>query len=292
MNICEDYSLLLKNLGDITIKLNYSLKSLNKYSTGGNAKAVIFPSNYKELERAIGFVKNRYPYFIIGGGSNLLVSDKGYNGVIISTLNVDKIDIKSNLLTADCGAKLCNVIKEMQDNCFSGLEFAVGIPATVGGAVAMNAGCFGKSVSDCVKYVVCESGVYTNSECGFSYRTSRFLNGEVILKVCFSLQPIEEDILQERINSYKSFRKNPKGKNCGSIFRNDGYFAGKIIDEVGLKGYSIGGAKISKEHANFIIADNNCTSQDIYNLIKTIKEKVYAKKQILLNEEIIYLGEF
>lgn len=292
MNNNINYQDLTSILLGLDVKCDYSLKSLNRYGTGGNAKAVVFPSSSEELKYAVNTLKGKVPYCVIGGGSNLLVSDKGFDGVVISTLKVNRIDLKGNLLTADCGAKMGAVIKEMQDNCFSGLEFSIGIPATVGGAVAMNAGCYGKSVSETVKYVVTESGVYTNSECEFGYRTSRFLKGETILKVCFSLEPSEEDVIEEKIKSYKGFRKNPKGKSCGSVFKNDGYFAGKIIDEVGLKGYAIGGARISNEHANFIIASDNCSSLDIYKLIKYVKEKVYVKKQIELLEEIVYLGEF
>ena len=292
MNNKLNYQDLTSMLLGLEVKADYSLKSLNRYGTGGNAKAVVFPTSSLELKFIINTIKGKFPYCVIGGGSNLLVSDKGFDGLVISTLNVNGIDLKGNLLTCECGAKMSSAIKEMKDNCFSGLEFSVGIPATVGGAVAMNAGCYGKSVSDTVKYVVTENGVYTNSECNFGYRTSRFLNGETILKVCFSLEPSEEDVIEEKIKSYTGFRKNPKGKSCGSVFKNDGYFAGKIIDEVGLKGYKIGGAKISNEHANFIIADETCTSQDVYNLIKYVKEKVYSKKQIELLEEIVYLGEF
>lgn len=292
MSNAENYLALLDKLKNVEYKLDYSLKGLNRYGTGGNAKVVFFPKNVEELSLVIKEVKNNYPYYVIGGGTNLLVSDSGFDGVVISTLQVKNKSLKSNLFLVDCGEKLSNVIQDMKNNCFGGLEFAIGIPATVGGAVAMNAGCFGNTISEVVKYVIADSGVYSNSECGFGYRTSRFLKGDVILSVCFSLEPTEEDLIEEKIKNYKSFRKNPKGKNCGSVFKNEGYFAGKVIDEVGLKGYKIGGAKVSSEHANFIIADNTCTSQNIYDLIKIIKEKVYDKKQISLVEELVYLGEF
>ncbi len=288
----KNYLALLDKLKNIEYKVDYPLKGLNRYGTGGNAKVVVFPKNVQELSLVLKEVKGKYPYYVIGGGTNLLISDLGFDGVVISTLQVKSKSLKSNLFLVDCGARLQDVIIEMKNNCFGGLEFAIGIPATVGGAVAMNAGCFGKSVSEVVKYVIADSGVYSNSECCFGYRTSRFLNGDTILSVCFSLEPTEEDIIEDRIKNYKSFRKNPKGKNCGSVFKNEGYFAGKVIDEVGLKGFRIDGAKVSTEHANFIVADTNCTSQNIYDLIKTIKDRVYLKKQISLVEELVYLGEF
>jgi UDP-N-acetylmuramate dehydrogenase len=287
------YFQLINDLGSISNERDYPLSLLNRYGTGGNADLVVFPNNEEELKRVIKLIKGKYPFTVIGGGSNLLISDKGYHGVVISTKRLTSIEIKGCLLTADCGVKLKSVVEEMQNNSFSGLEFSVGIPATVGGAVCMNAGCYGKSVGDKIRYVVTDEKTYGVKECDFGYRKSRFLNSnEVILKACFNLRPEEQDYIEEKLSLYKSFRKNPKGKTCGSVFKNDGYFAGKIIDEVGLKGYRVGGAKISNEHANFIIAEKGATSTDIYNLIKQIKEKVYEKKQINLNEEIIYFGEF
>ena len=172
-------------LGSIPNALNFSLKTLNSYGTGGSAKLAIFPRSTEELLVALNLVKGAYNYVVLGGGSNVLISDKGFDGVVISTKNVNKITVKSNLLTADYGVKISSVIKEMSDNCFSGLEFLVGVPATVGGAVAMNAGCYNKCISDAVKFVTTEVKTYSKSECEFAYRHSRFLNGETILKVCF-----------------------------------------------------------------------------------------------------------
>ena len=290
--LLNNYLELSTLLGSIPNALNFSLKTLNSYGTGGSAKLAIFPRSTEELLVALNLVKGAYNYVVLGGGSNVLISDKGFDGVVISTKNVNKITVKSNLLTADCGVKISSVIKEMSDNCFSGLEFLVGVPATVGGAVAMNAGCYNKCIADAVKFVTTEVKTYSKSECEFAYRHSRFLNGETILKVCFLMENSEEDLILEKLKAYKNARRNPKGKTCGSVFKNEGYFAGKIIDEVGLKGYKINGAEISKEHANFIVANEHATSKDIYDLIKTVKEKVYKEKQIELFEEVIYIGEF
>lgn len=115
---------------------------------------------------------------------------------------------------------------------------------------------------------------------------------ETILEVCFNFSPAEYDDIEEKIKTYKSFRKNPKGRSCGSVFKNDGFFAGKVIDEAGLKGKRIGGAKVSDEHANFIIADSGATSKNIYDLIKFVKKKVLEEKNLTLLEELVYLGEF
>ncbi len=287
------YGYLFEKLEGITVIKNYNVKHLSRYKTGGVADLYIEPNNIEQMVKAIDVVKGICPYFIVGGGNNLLISDNGFKGAIIHTKNLNKREIKGNLYIAECGVKMQSVIEDMRLNSLGGLEFAVGIPSTVGGAVCMNAGCYGKSVGDLVCYVITEKGIISKNDCAFSYRASRFLNGdEAIVKVCFSLKPSELDVIEEKLLTYKTFRKNPKGRSCGSVFRNDGFYAGKIIDECGLKGTTYGGAKVSSEHANFIIAGSKCTSQDIYNLIQIIKEKVYEKRGIKLVEELVYLGEF
>lgn len=280
-------------LSGIEVKKDFNVSALTRYKTGGCADLFIQPNTIEELTFALKVLKGVCPYYFIGGGNNLLVSDSGVKGAVISTTKLTGKQIKGNLYIADCGVKLSSVIEDMRLNSLSGLEFAVGIPATVGGAVTMNAGCYGKSVGDYVCYVLTDSGIIKKDDANFSYRSSIFKEQNLgVLKVCFSLKPSESDIIEEKIQNYKASRKTPKGRNCGSVFKNDNYFAGKVIDECGLKGYKIGGAHVSNEHANFIIADDNCSSKNIYDLIKLIKEKVFEKKQIKLIEEVCYLGEF
>ena len=291
LNISER-NFLKEKLGNVPFETDYPLKNFSRYKTGGIGKIAVFPTTIDELIYSVDILEKEYPVFVIGGGSNLLISDNGFNGAVISTLKLDKISLTGNLLTAECGAKLIDLLNESVMNSLGGLEFSVGIPATVGGAVCMNAGCYNKCIGDTVRFVVSNKGTYSKEECLFDYRTSRFKNGEVILKVCFSLTPSEEDVIEEKIKTYKGFRRTPKGRNCGSVFKNDGYFAGKVIDDIGFKGFKLGGAKISDSHANYIIAEEGATSSDIYNLIQTIKDKVFKEKQIQLKEEIIYLGEF
>ena len=291
MNNCYKY--IAENLSGIQVLSDYNVGSLTRYGTGGNADLYVVPKNQEELIKTLNVVKGICPYFLLGGGNNLLVSDKGYRGVVIHTKNLTGKEIKGNLYVAECGVKMQTVINDMRLNSLSGLEFAVGIPATVGGAVCMNAGCYGKTISDYVCYVVTENGTVSKKSCKFSYRNSRFLTEkETVIKVCFTLTPSESDIIEEKLSAFKGFRKNPKGRSCGSVFKNDGCFAGKVIDECGLKGYSVGGAKVSLEHANFIIAERGCTSQHVYDLINKVKDKVYEKRQINLIEELVYLGEF
>lgn len=287
-----DFNYVSDKLCGLDVLKGVCLKNYCRYKTGGNAAAMVFPKTAGELKRAVTALKGTVPYFILGGGNNVLISDNGYDGVVISTLKLNDVTFKGNLCVAGAGAKLSDIIRLAALNSLSGLEFAVGIPATAGGATAMNAGCYGKSVSGAVLYAVTENGVYKNGECGFDYRTSRFLGSEAVLEVCFNLTPAEYEDIEEKIKSYKGFRKNPKGRSCGSVFKNDGFFAGKVIDEAGLKGKRVGGAKISEEHANFIVAGAGATSKDIYDLIKFVKKKVFEEKNLTLYEELVYLGEF
>ena len=287
------YAFITEKLEGIAVYKDQNVGVLTRYKTGGNADLLIVPKTAEELVKSINAVKGVCPYFILGGGNNVLVSDNGFRGAVIHTKNLNRREIKGNLYIAECGVKMQTVIEDMSLNSLGGLEFAVGIPSTVGGAVCMNAGCYGKSVGDAVCYVITENGIVSKNGCDFSYRSSKFLTeNETAIKVCFSLKPSEPDVIEEKLSAYKSFRKNPKGKSCGSVFRNDGFYAGKIIDECGLKGLAIGGARVSQEHANFIIANGRARSQDIYDVIQKVKEKVYEKRGIFLVEEIVYLGEF
>ncbi len=286
-----DYSNFLKKLENIEYKTNENLGKYSFYGCGGACPIMVFPESIDEFRHILSLLKE--PPFILGNGSDILVSDKGYNGVVINTERLNKITVKGNLIIAECGAKLSQVIKTATENSLTGLEFAVGVPASVGGAVCMNAGCFGKSISDSICYVVSNSGTYNNGNCSFAYRSSRF-ELDPIFKACFKLKSWDYDTIEAKLEHYKKIRgsKAPKGKSCGSVFKNEDYFAGKLIDEAGLKGYNLGGAKISEKHANYIINEGKATSQDIYNLISLAKKRVYMAFGIELKEELKYVGEF
>lgn len=286
-----DYGSFINNIANTEYKLGENLGKYSTYKTGGNCDIMLFPDSVEKLKLCLSQLAN--PPFILGNGSNVLISDKGYRGVVINTSKINKIEVKGNLIIAECGAKLSDVIASATQNSLTGLEFAVGVPATVGGAVCMNAGCFGKTISDCVCYVKSSSGTYNAQNCDFTYRSSRF-NQDAILEVCFKLKAWDYDTIEAKLEHYKKIRgsKAPKGRSCGSVFKNEEYFAGKIIDEAGLKGYSIGGAKISEKHANYILIDGSATSQDIYDLIKAVKKKVQQSFGIELKEELRYIGEF
>lgn len=279
----------------IEYRENYSLKNRNTYNTGGNAKVYVCPDNQEKTEKLIGFLnENEIDYRVLGGGSNVLVSDKGFDGVIVSTERLKGISVKGKIVTAYAGERLSDFLKVVHLNSLGGIEFLNGIPASVGGVVAMNAGCFGKNTGDYISYVVSASGIYNSTDCEFGYRTSRFKGNDCIISVCFNLENVEFDQSESKMAYFLKLRKSkqPKGKSCGSVFKNDGYYAGKVIESCNLKGFRIGTARISDRHANFIIADANAESVDISRLINYIKKTVNEKCGIKLQEELEYIGDF
>lgn len=316
--------------GSVDYRLNVDLSKLCSYGTGGRGAIVVFPENAEQFACA---ACDGFPYEVIGSGTNVLFSDGGYDGAIVCTTRMTKVECNGLSIIAECGARLSDVRETAAMNSLGGLEFSEGIPATVGGAVCMNAGCFSKCVGDYVSYVVTTRGVLSGAECGFGYRTSVFLrnngvreiSGEVtefdgsgeaeensekdgaiegftqrekvrreILSVCFLLKPGEPDVIEAKRERFKKLRKRaqPHGKSCGSVFLNDGYFAGKLIDAAGLKGAAVGGARVSDKHANFILAGDGATSSDIYSLIAYVKKRVFETQGVALKEELRYIGKF
>lgn len=284
------------NSNDIYFEQNYSLKDKNTYKTGGCARLAVLPDTSEKVKKLIAFLKQEsVEYSVIGAGSNLLIADSGYDGVLISTERLKGVRVSGNLVTCYAGERVCDFLKQALYNSLGGVEFLNGIPASVGGIVTMNAGCFGKNVGDYVSYVVASSGIYSFADCEFGYRTSRFKQEkDVVISVCFNLENVEYDQSESKAEYFLKLRKSkqPKGRSCGSVFKNDGYYAGKVIESCNLKGFRIGGACVSERHANFILADKNAKSADISRLIKHIKKTVKEKCGIVLQEEIEYLGKF
>ena len=295
-------SFLLSNTIEDKIQFNKSVKNLFGYKTGGNAFAYIEVESVKMLNEACFWAKyNKIPYKIVGNGSNILLSDKGYKGLIISLKKLNDICFyKENEVKVMSGASLNSLLNFCLENSLSGLEKLFGIPATIGGAVCMNASAFGVSISDFISVVeILKNGkiIRLNKEdCKFSYRKSRFLFGdEVILSVRFkfNLSSRVDILLYKQMSIICRQNSQPMGRTCGSTFKNPkGKFAGKLIEDALLKGVQIGGAKVSSKHANFILANDDCTSKDVYDLINLIKKEVYKKYKIKLKEEVEFLGEF
>ena len=296
-----DFPEFLSRFTDCRLSLNEKLSEHGGYKTGGRAKYFVTPKSVRSLSETVNYcVENGVKYAVIGRATNVLFSDGGFDGAIISTGGITGINIDGERVKAFCGESLISLCKFAADNCLSGLEELSGIPGSVGGAVVMNAGAFGKTISSLIEEVTTVKNgkivFYGKDECGFSYRKSRFLSGdEIVLSVKTRLFSDEKSDIIERTERFFLKRKDsqPKGRSCGSVFRNpDGSHAAKLIEGAGLKGLSVGGAVVSPVHANFIIANGGATSGDVYALIKRIKDTVKYKYGVFLEEEIRYVGEF
>lgn len=299
---------ILRSFGD-GIEKNKSLAEFSTFKTGGKAKYFITVKNSDEIVKAINdSKKHNIPYFIIGGGSNLLISDKGYAGLII------KIDVKGiNLISeteieSGSGENLMDVVEFSAEKSLTGLEFASGIAGSLGGAVIGNAGAFGGEIKDVLAEItlIDSEGKLRNispDECQFAYRDSQFKRtNDVITSVKFNLKAGDKNKIREKIDEILALRKSkhPDKKSAGSFFKNipdpnEKYGkmpAGRLLEEIGAKGMTVGGAAVYEKHANIIINKDNATSKDIKDLADMLKKKVYDRFGISLEEEVITLGEF
>ena len=273
------------------------LSQYTTYKVGGNAKIVVYPENTEKLVKLIKLLKNnQVKFMVLGFGSNVLFSDKTYDGVIIKLDEFNDITFKRNKVTAGAGASLMKVALMSVRKGLSGLEFATGIPGSIGGAVYMNAGAYKSDMG----YVVTEVKVLTpkyrvitmvNKEMDFHYRTS-FLKKHpdyICLEATIKLKKGNKEEIEELVKERKSRRLESQPleyPSAGSVFRNpEGLFAGKLIEDLGYKGLTKGGAQISEKHANFIINYKNAKAQDIKDLIDFIKEEVKEKYDIELKVE-------
>ncbi len=291
----------LLEITNAKIYLDESMRRHTGYGVGGCARYYAEIDSLYSLNCIINLAKeHKVKYKIIGNGTNILVSDLGYNGIIIDTKNLNDIFFKREQVKAMAGAKLEKLIKFALDNKLSGLEALSGIPATVGGAIVMNAGAFGHNISEYITTVetLCDGKIkiYDKKDCKFGYRTSKFWGKkEVVVSATFMLNSKERESIFDSIKSYLNLRRSiqPSGRSCGSVFRNPKPFsAGALIEKAGLKGYKVGGATVSEKHANFIITSSKATAKDVYVLINTIKEKVKDAFGVELVEEVECVGEF
>ncbi len=286
------------------ISENVSLKDYTTFKVGGPAKIMIKVNTVKELCNVIAYLnKCQATYMIIGNGSNLLVSDEGYDGIVIKLEgDFTKVETKENVISAGSGTLLVNVCKEALNNSLTGLEFAYGIPGTVGGAIVMNAGAFEGEMSMVVTGVeaVTKEGepIYVAPHSlRFGYRRSEVRKtGLIVTKVDFTLTKGDREAIENKMNELKNRRveKQPlEYPSAGSTFkRPEGYFAGKLISEAGLSGERIGGACVSPKHNGFIINDAGATAKDVNDLIELVKKRVYDTSNVKLEPEVIKVGRF
>ncbi|MCM8804458.1 MAG: UDP-N-acetylmuramate dehydrogenase [Candidatus Omnitrophica bacterium] len=294
-------SILLKEFGKDILK-DFPMAQYTSFKCGGKAKYLIFPRNIEEVIKIFEIIENfNEDFLILGKGTNVLISDDGFNGIVISTLKMKNFILKGEEIECECGLKISELLKICIENSLSGIEFLSGIPGTIGGAIRNNAGLKEKWISERINYV--ESlNIKTlkiikrrREEIFFDYRKSDFKKDEFILKTELFLQKEKKDKIKEMIKKYLKERveKQPLGYSAGSIFKNPyPFYAGELIEKCGLKGYSIGDCFISSKHANFIINKGRGRAKDVYELIKLIKEKVKEKFNIELETEIELIGDF
>ena len=287
-----------ENIG--RIEENISLKKYTTYKVGGKARCVVYPKNVDKLVRLIKLLnQNNIKYKIIGNGSNLLFSDKDYNGILIKLVDFDDIEINDNRIKVGAGYSLMKLSRIAMKNSLTGLEFAAGIPGTVGGAVFMNAGAYKSDMGYIVKSVKVLTPDYRiieleNRELDFHYRTSylkkhpKYICLEAVIKLEHGSRSAIENLMKERLKRRMS--SQPLNyPSAGSVFRNPkDMFAGELIENLGLKGMKHNGAMISDKHANFIVNTGNAKSEDIKYLIDYAYNKVKEK----YNVEMIVEQEF
>lgn len=279
---------------------NVSLKKYNTYRLECYAEYLIFPKSIEELIELLKFLKNnRIKYLILGGGSNVILAKPSF-GIIIKLDRINHIIIDNNKIVAGCGVSLIKVANLAMENNLDGLSFAGGIPGLIGASASMNAGAYKEDMSGIVKEVkVLDPDlniiIMTNKDLNYSYRNS-FLKEHkdyICLEVTLELNSESKDKIKKVMDNRRERRINTQPlsmPSAGSVFRNpEGLSAGKIIEDLGLKGYTIGGAQISEKHANFIVNLGTATYEDILSLIDLIKEKVFKEYGInlILEQEII-----
>lgn len=326
MEICQDLATLIPSQ---QIHMNEPMSKHTTFKVGGNADIFAIIKNFDELRHVIKIAKrNAIHMTIIGNGSNILVKDNGIRGIVVK-IEFEEIKIEKKadnaIVTVGAGVKLTALAQELMNNSISGFEFAAGIPGTIGGAVKMNAGAYGKEMKDIIISTKCldlkrynmlasKSNIddieveeiikksdepdlieLSNEEQEFTYRDSIFSNKRyVILETKLNLNFGDKNEIKAKMDEQLKIRKEkqPNLPSAGSTFkRGEDYITSKLIDECGLKGYKIGGAQVSEKHAGFIVNSEEATAQDIIELIDYVKKVVYEKTGKAIKLEVEILGE-
>lgn len=287
------------------IKTDEDMGRHTTFRTGGTADYYVEPGNKSELAAVLRLCRlEDMPYYIVGNGSNLLVSDRGYHGVIVAMGHRAWSDIRveGTRIRAGAGALLSAIAKHALKASLTGLEFAAGIPGTLGGAVVMNAGAYGsemKNVLASVTVLTTEGGAMTIGapDLELGYRTSCILKkGYVVLEAELELDNGSQEKIRAAMDDLASQRKSKQPleyPSAGSTFkRPEGYFAGKLIQDAGLRGFMVGGAQISEKHCGFVINRDHATAADVMNLCREVQRRVYETAGVRMEMEVKTLGEF
>ena len=300
----KDFINFLKT-ANIEFEENVDGKRLCSFHVGGNVKVVARPKTADQLSALYDFLfENNMNNILLGRGSNVVISDDGFDGAVVSLSELSSVNIDvndDNCIVAGAGASMLKLANFAQQNGLSGLEFAHGIPGTVGGGVYMNAGAYGGEIcqvlKSCLVFDQIDGYIFLidASECEFSYRHSIFMENKnlIVLFATFELKEGNPDEIKAKMDEYKAKRMTSQPleyPSAGSTFkRPEGYFAGKLIEDAGLKGFSIGGAQVSEKHAGFVINKGGATADDIKNLVVHIQKTVKEKFDVSLECEIEFV---
>lgn len=294
--------ILQKLVGTEQVWAQEPMKKHTTFRAGGCARYLVEPGDVQQLSAVVNACREqKVPYYVVGNGSNLLVSDAGYNGVIIHLFkNMSEIRTEGNHMILQAGALLVRAARTACREGLSGLEFASGIPGTVGGALVMNAGAYGGEMKDVVSRVTVltsegEPREYTKEQMAFGYRRSRLTEeAGIVLGTEFTLHPGRTEEIRARMEELKEKRvlKQPlEYASAGSTFkRPEGHFAGKLIEDAGLRGFRIGDAQVSEKHCGFVINRGNASASEIAEVIRQVQDRVYAHSGVRLQTEVKFLG--
>jgi UDP-N-acetylmuramate dehydrogenase len=303
MNQYKDFSGTLNNILETdNIFIDEPMKNHTSFKVGGPADVLVTPESYEEVVNIIKLCNdNKVPYYIIGRGSNLIVRDGGFRGLIIKLTKLDKITVDSEKIIVQSGVDLCKLSKIALENNLAGFEFACGIPGTVGGAVTMNAGAYNGEISQVIysALVIDKDGNLINlnkEQLELGYRMSAIQRyGYAVLEVTFKLAHGQFEKIKARIDDLTKKREDKQPleyPSAGSTFkRPEGHFTGQLIEESSLKGFSIGGAQVSEKHAGFIINKQDATAMDILNLIEHVQKVIKTRYDVDLHPEVRIIGE-
>ena len=298
------YNQLINCIDEERVLVDEPMKKHTTFRVGGNADYFVMPQNAEEVKKIVTLCKDaEVPYYILGNGSNLLVGDRGYRGVIIQIYKaMNDVQIEGDRVKVQAGALLSRVGTATLEAELTGFEFAAGIPGTVGGAVVMNAGAYGGEMKDIIvnATVLTQDGdiiTINKEDLELGYRTSVIAKkGYVVLEAEYQLQPGEKEVIRARMDELKCQRvtKQPlEYPSAGSTFkRPEGYFAGKLIQDAGLRGFQVGGAQVSEKHCGFVINKDQATAADIRELMRQVSDKVMQEFGVKLEPEVKTLGEF
>lgn len=300
----EFYNQLVNCIDKERVLVDEPMKKHTTFRVGGAADYFVMPKDKEEVKAIVALCKKeQMPYYVIGNGSNLLVGDKGYRGVIIQIYKeMNEITVNGQVIRAQAGALLSKIGNTALEAGLTGFEFAAGIPGAVGGAVVMNAGAYGGEMKDILASatVLTSDGTVmkmSKEELELGYRTSIIAKkGYIVLEAEYQLAMGEKSEIRARMDELKTQRvtKQPlEYPSAGSTFkRPEGYFAGKLIQDAGLRGFQVGGAQVSEKHCGFVINKGHATAADVAELMKQVADKVYQEFGVTLEPEVKRLGEF